>query len=266
MFDEILRASPLMKTEQENCAVRNEMANPRMAESVEQAISPHNLNQPMKPKKEPSYASLSDLGNVVTRIERFATRGTIFSQGDSAETVMYIQKGRVELSVTSKTDKHVVVAILGPRNFFGEACIIGRAPRTKTASALTPTVLQVIKKNEMMRALRAEPALAHRFLCYMVLRNTQVEADLIDQLSQNSEKRLARTLLVLAGKGKGKKLHRFDGISQTTLANMIGTTRSRVNFFMNRFRKLGFIGYDGRLDCNGGIRINTPLLRKSFCK
>jgi CRP/FNR family cyclic AMP-dependent transcriptional regulator len=118
----------------------------------------------------------------------------------------------------------------------------------------------------MIRALKSEPALAHRFLCYMLVRNIRTEEDLIDQLSQSSEKRLARTLLRLAGNGNQSKLNGFAGISQETLATMIGTTRSRVSFFMNRFRKLGFITYHGRLDRNGGIHINTSRLRKAFYK
>jgi CRP/FNR family cyclic AMP-dependent transcriptional regulator len=212
--------------------VRQEMAIPRMAQSARDAISQQDrrLNRPMRSKKERSYATLSDLGGVVTRIEKFATRKTIYSQGQIAETVLYIQKGRVELSVASKADKDAVVAVLGPGNFFGEACLAGQDTRTKTASALAPTVLQVIEKNEMIRALRAEPALSHRFLCYMVLRKTRIEEDLIDQLGPSSEKRLARALLLLAGKGDRSKLHGFAGISQGTLATMIGTTRSRVNF------------------------------------
>jgi CRP/FNR family cyclic AMP-dependent transcriptional regulator len=244
------------------------MAIPRRAPSSRAAIGRENrrLHRPMASKKERAYTTLRNLGNVVTRTEKFRTRETIFSQGDIAETVMYIQRGRVEFAVASKTDKDAVVAILGPGNFFGEACLAGEATRTKTATAITPTVLQVIERNEMIRALHDEPALSHRFLCYMLLRNFRVEEDLIDQLSQSSEKRLARALLLLAGKGNHSKLHGFIGISQGTLATMIGTTRSRVNFFMNRFRKLGFIGYHGRLDRNGGIHINTPLLRKAFCK
>jgi CRP/FNR family transcriptional regulator, cyclic AMP receptor protein len=244
------------------------MAIPRTTQSVRTAISQQNgrSNQPMRSKEERSYATLTDLGSVVTTVKKFATQETIYSQGEVAETVLYIQKGRVELSVASNTDKDAVVAILGPGNFFGEACLAGQATRMKTANALAPTVLQVIEKNEMIRALRAEPALSQRFLCYMVLRKTRIEEDLIDQLSQSSEKRLARALLLLAGKGNGSNLHGFAGISQETLATMIGTTRSRVNFFMNRFRKLGFIGYHGRLDRNGGIHINTSLLRKAFCK
>lgn len=247
---------------------RKETATPRMAPSARAAVGQENprLNGLLASKREPSYATLSDLGNVVTRIEKFATRDIIFSQGDIAETVMYIQRGRVEFAVASGTDKDAVVAILGPGNFFGEGCLAGEATRTKTVTAIAPTVLQVIERDEMIRALHDEPALSHRFLCYMLLRKIRVEEDLIDQLSQSSEKRLARALLLLAGNGNQSKLHGFAGISQATLATMIGTTRSRVNFFMNKFRKLGFIGYHGRLDRNGGIHINTPLLRKAFCK
>lgn len=247
--------------------VSSEMAIPRKAQSVRHAISRQNqrLNPPMRSKEESSYTTLSHLGSVATTTRKFATQETIYSQGEIAETVLYIQKGSVKLSVASKADKDAVVAILGPGNFFGEASLAGQDTRTKTASALAPTVLQVIEKNEMIRALRAEPALSHRFLCYMVLQKTRIEEDLIDQLSQNSEKRLARTLLLLAGKGKSN-LRGFAGISQETLATMIGTTRSRVNFFLNRFRKLGLIGYHGRLDRNGGIHINSSLLRKAFCK
>ena len=245
-----------------------ETAIPGMAQSARAVIGQQNgrRNRPLAFKKERSYATLSDLGKVVTRIEKFATRDIIFSQGDVAETVMYIQRGRVEFAVASKTDKDAVVAILGPGNFFGEACLAGERTRTKTVTAIAPTVLQVIEREEMIRALHDEPALSHRFLCYMLLRKIRVEEDLIDQLSQSSEKRLARALLLLAGNGNHRKLHGFAGISQATLATMIGTTRSRVNFFMNRFRKLGFIGYHGRLDRNGGIHINTPLLRKAFGK
>jgi CRP/FNR family cyclic AMP-dependent transcriptional regulator len=248
--------------------VRKEMAIPRMVRSVRHVMSRLNrrLNQPMRVKKERSYATLSDLGGVETRLEKFATREAVYSQGDIAKTVMYIQKGRVEFSVASKPDNDAVVAILGPGNFFGEACLAGHATRTKTATAIASTVLQVIERKEMIRALHDEPALAHRFLCYMVLRCVRVEEDLIDQLTQTSEQRLARALLLLAGRGKQNKPDGFSGISQSTLATMIGTTRSRVNFFMNRFRKLGFIGYHGRLDRNGGMHINISLLRKAFCK
>src|SRR5580700_7322910 len=244
------------------------MAMQPMAHSAGAPISQQNrrLDHPLTFKKGRSYATLSDLGKVVTRIKKFAAREIIFSQGDIAETVLYIQRGRVEFAVASKTDKDAVVAILGPGNFFGEACLAGEATRTKTVTAIVPTVLQVIEKDEMIRALHDEPALSHRFLCYMLLRKIRVEEDLIDQLSQSSEKRLARALLLLAGERNRSKLHGFAGISQETLATMIGTTRSRVNAFMNKFRRLGLIGYHGRLDRNGGIHINSSRLRKAYCK
>ena len=262
-----------MQTEQEGfhevriSEVKQVMAIPRMAKSVQHALPPQNRrsNQAKRSKKEPSYATLSDLGDVAIRTQNFAMRGTIYSQGDTANTVMYIERGRVELSVASNTHKDAVVAILGPGNFFGEACLAGQATRAKTATAITRVVLQEIEKNEMIRALQADPSLAHRFLCYMVMRKTRIEEDLIGQLTQSSEKRLARALLLLAGRGNQSKPHRFAGISQGTLATMIGTTRARVNFFMNKFRKLGFIQYQGHLDWNGGIHINTFLLRKALC-
>lgn len=262
-----------MLTEQEQLyvarlnEVKQEMAIPPMAKSAQHALRPQNrrVNQAVSSKKERSYVTLSDLGGVVTAIQKFAIRGIIYSQGDSAKTVMYIQKGRVELSVASKSHKDAVVAILGPGNFFGEACLAGQATRMKTATAMTRVVLQEIEKNEMLRGLHADSSLAHRFLCYMVIQKTRIEENLIGQLTQSSEKRLARALLLLAGRGNQSKLHRFAGISQETLATMIGTTRSRVNFFMNKFRELGFIGYEGPLDRNGGIRIDTSRLRKSFC-
>ncbi|MFI5070338.1 MAG: Crp/Fnr family transcriptional regulator [Terriglobales bacterium] len=244
--------------------VTKEMAIPQMAQSVLRALAKQKrrLNQSMTATKANAYATLSDLGGVVTRIEKFSARGNIYSQGDSARTIMYIQRGRVEFSVAaSKTDKQAIVAILGPGNFFGEACLAGHSTRAKTATAMISTVLQVIERNEMIRALRADPALAHRFLCYMLSRNVRTEENLIDQLSQNSEKRLARALLRLAGERNHSKRRRFAGISHETLARMIGTTRARVSFFMNKFRKRGLIGYHGPLDRNGGMHINTSLLR-----
>jgi CRP/FNR family cyclic AMP-dependent transcriptional regulator len=211
-------------------------------------------------------ANPSALDGVVTRFEKFAGRAAIFSQGDIAETVMYIQSGRVKLSVALQTGKQAVVAILQPGDFFGEGCLAGQQTRMETATAIAPTALQVIERNEMIRALHAEPAFSDRFLSYMLSRNIRIEEDLIDQICQCSERRLARALLLLAGQGNQRKLHRFDGISQATLATMIGTTRSRVNLFMNKFRMLGFIKYHGPLDRNGGIHINTSLLAKALCK
>jgi CRP/FNR family transcriptional regulator, cyclic AMP receptor protein len=207
-----------------------------------------------------------DLGGVVTLNQSFAPAGTIFSQGEIAETLMYIQKGRVKLSVASKTHKEAIVAILGPGEFLGEVCLGSQNIRMRTATAIAPTTLQVIERNEMIRALHADRALSYCFLSYLISRNSRLEEDLIDQVSHSSERRLARALLLLAGKGNRRKLHRFTGISQETLATMIGTTRPRVNFFMNKFRKLGFIMYHGRPDQNGEIQINTSLLAKALCK
>jgi CRP/FNR family cyclic AMP-dependent transcriptional regulator len=231
------------------------------------AISPQNreLNQPMKSNIEALPKISFDLGGVVTLNESFATAGTIFSQGDTAETLMYIQKGRVKLAA-SKTHKEAIVAILGPGEFLGEACLGNQKIRVRTATAIAPTTLLVIERNEMIRALHADRALSYCFLSYLLSRNIRLEEDLIDQVSHSSERRLARALLLLAGKGNRRKLHRFAGISQATLATMIGTTRPRVNFFMNKFRKLGFIKYHGRHDQHGEMQINISLLAKALRK
>jgi CRP/FNR family cyclic AMP-dependent transcriptional regulator len=205
-----------------------------------------------------------NLAAVVTTNVTFAPGGTIFSQGDIGETLMYIRRGRVKLSVASKTDNDAVVAILGPGEFLGEVCLGSQKIRMRTATAIAPTALQVIERNEMIRVLRADHALSYRFLSYLLSRNIRLEEDLVDQISHNSESRLARALLLLAGKGNQRKLHRFAGISQGTLATMIGATRPRVNFLMNKFRRLGFIKYRGSLDGNGGMHINTSPLAKAF--
>jgi CRP/FNR family transcriptional regulator, cyclic AMP receptor protein len=222
-------------------------------------------NQPMGFNLEAPPKISFDLGGVATLNASFAPGGTIFSQGDIAETLMYIQTGRVKLSVASKTNKEAIVAILGPGEFLGEACLGSQNIRIRTATAIAPTALQVIERNEMIRALDADHTLSYCFLSYLLSRNIRLEEDLVDQVSHSSEKRLARALLLLAGKGNQRK-HRFAGISQETLATMIGTTRARVNIFMNKFRKSGFIKYRGPLDANGGIRINSSLLAKAFCK
>jgi CRP/FNR family transcriptional regulator, cyclic AMP receptor protein len=248
--------------------VKSEMASLPMAKSTRNTISQQNRrpNQPMRSNMEAPPAISFDLAGVVTLNESLAAGGTIFSQGDIAETLMYIQRGRVKLSVTSKTDKEAIVAILGPCEFLGEACLGSQNIRMGTATAITPTTLQVIERNEMIRALQADRALSYCFLSYLISRNIRLEEDLVDQVSHSSERRLARALVLLAGKGTQRKLHRFAGISQETLATMIGATRSHVNFFMNKFRKLGFIKYHGPLDANGGIRINSSLLAKALHK
>ena len=168
---------------------------------------------------------------------------------------MYIQNGGVKLSVVNEVGKEAVVAILGTSDFFGEGCLAGQDIRMGTATAITPTAILVIEKNEMIRVLHTEHALSDRFMSHMLSRNIRIEEDLIDQLFNSSEKRLARTLLLLARYGKESQPQKMlPQISQEMLAEMIGTTRSRVNFFMNKFRKLGFIQY------NGGLQVHNSLL------
>jgi CRP/FNR family cyclic AMP-dependent transcriptional regulator len=196
-----------------------------------------------------------DSAGVARKVSEFRRGETIFSQGDLGKNVLYIQSGGVKLSVVNETGKEAVVAILGPGDFFGEGCLAGQPIRMGTATAITPTTALVIEKNEMIRVLHAEHEFSDRFIAYMLVRNIRVEQDLIDQLFNSSEKRLARTLLLLARYGKQDHPQRLlPKVSQETLAEMIGTTRSRVNFFMNKFRKLGFIKY------NGGLQINSSLL------
>ena len=168
---------------------------------------------------------------------------------------MYIQKGGVRLSVVNEVGKEAVVAMLGAGDFFGEGCLAGQAVHMGTATAITTTTVLVIEKQEMVRVLHTEHEFSDRFLSHMLVRNIRIEADLVDQLFNSSEKRLARTLLLLARYGEQDKPQKVVAkISQETLAEMIGTTRSRVNFFMNKFKKLGFIKY------NGGLHIDTSLL------
>jgi CRP-like cAMP-binding protein len=183
----------------------------------------------------------------------------VFTQGDSCNSVMYIQKGGVKLSVLSKTGREAVVAMLGPSDFFGEGCLAGQTIRIGTATAITPTTVLEISKNQMVKVLHEQHALSDRFIAHMLSRNVRIEQDLIDQLFNSSEKRLARALLLLARYGKQEKPRQVVAkISQETLSEMVGTTRSRVNFFMNKFKKLGFIEYNGDLDA--GIQINSSLL------
>ena len=188
-------------------------------------------------------------------VGRFAAKETIFAQGDPAKCVIYIQEGGVKLSVVNEVGKEAVVAILGPGDFFGEACLAGQPICMGTATAIAPTTVLAIEKSEMIRVLHGEHEFSDRFIAYMVARNIRVEEDLVDQLFNSSEKRLARTLLLLARYGlPGHTQKILPNVSQETLAEMIGTTRSRVNYFMNKFRKLGFIQYDGQ------IRVNDSLL------
>ena len=201
-----------------------------------------------------TQAYLDSVG-VARKVVEYRRSEKAYSQGDPPTDVMYIQKGEIKLSVVNKVGKEAVVAILGPDDFFGEGCLARESVRRETAAALTPATVLAIQKNEMIRMLHAERAFADRFITYMLERNGRIEEDLIDQLFNSSEKRLARTLLQLTRYGSQEEPQKMlPKVSQETLAGMIGTTRSRVNFFMIKFRKLGFIGYDG------GLHINPSLL------
>jgi CRP-like cAMP-binding protein len=181
----------------------------------------------------------------------------VFSQGDAADDIRYLQKGAIKLSVLSRIGKEAVVAMLGPGDFFGEGVLTGQTLRMGTATAVVACSVLSIEKDAMVRLLHGQPAFSDRFITYMLARNIRIEADLVDQLFNSSEKRLARVLLLLARYGEVNPVNpqrHVPRLSQETLAEMIGATRSRVNFFMNKFRKLGFIEY------NGGIKINPSLL------
>ena len=196
-----------------------------------------------------------DSAGVARKVAEFKKKETIFSQGDPCRSVFYIQKGGVRLSVVNESGKEAVVAVLGPGDFVGEGCLAGQPIRIGTATAVAPTTALVIEKSEMVRVLHCEHEFSDRFITFMLARNIRIEEDLVDQLFNSSEKRLARTLLLLARYGKEDKLQRvLPKVSQEMLAEMVGTTRSRVNFFMNKFRKLGFIKY------NGGLQIDNSLL------
>ena len=199
-------------------------------------------------------AAIDWAGIRVRRVE-YDAGATIFTQGDPASSVMYVAHGTVRLSVLSHAGKEAVIAVLDSNHFFGEGCLVGQPHRMATASALAACTIIIVEKPEMVRQLHARPAFADRFLTHMLTRNIRIEEDLIDQLFNSSEKRLARTLLLLARYGAPGASHRtLPRVSQETLAEMVGTTRSRVNFFMNKFRKLGFIQY------NGGLKVNNSLL------
>ena len=195
-----------------------------------------------------------DSSGIRRKISKYSRSTVVFSQGDPAADVFYVQLGSIKLSVLSRTGKEAVVAILGPGDFFGEGCLASQPRRMATASALSASTVLVIEKNQMQDMIHDEPALAERFLTHMLARNIRIEEDLIDQLFNSSEKRLARALLLLARYGKVDQPLTLPKLSQETLAEIVGTTRSRVNFFMNKFRELGFIEY------NGKIKVNSSLL------
>lgn len=210
-----------------------------------------------KTKKKTAFDAqiFLDSAGVARKVVEFPIKATIYAQGEPANTVMYIQKGRVKLSVIHESGKEAVVAVLGPDDFLGEGCLTGQPIRMSTATAIAPTALLMIEKQEMNRVLHEEHELSDRFISYMLARNIRVEEDLVDQLFNSTEKRLARTLLLLARYGKENQPEKVvPKISQEVLAEMIGTTRSRVNLFMNKFKKLGFIRY------NGGLYVDSSLL------
>jgi len=207
----------------------------------------------------PSFNAQSflDSAGIAKTVTAYGRGETIFTQGDACRHVLYIQSGGVKLSVLSKTGREAVVAMLGPGDFFGEGCLAGQPVRMGSATAITPSAILLVGKRKMIRLLHRQHAMSDRFISHMLSRNIRIEEDLIDQLFNSSEKRLARALLLLARYGKQDKPARVvPRISQETLAEMIGTTRSRVNFFLNKFKRLGFIEYNGEIP----LRINGSLL------
>jgi len=196
-----------------------------------------------------------DSSGVSRKVVEFRPRDVVFAQGDPSDSVMYIQQGSVKISVLSEAGKEAVIAMLGPGEFFGEGALAAQPVRMATATAMGAARILVIEKQQMIRLLHKQHDLSDRFITYILARNIRVEEDLVDHLFNSSEKRLARTLLLLARYGKEEESTQvLPKVSQEVLAEMVGTTRSRVNFFMNRFKKLGFIEY------NGGLKVNASLL------
>jgi CRP/FNR family transcriptional regulator, cyclic AMP receptor protein len=214
----------------------------------------------MATKNQPSFDPKSFLAKVGEgrSIWEYRAEQIVFSQGDPADAVFYIQSGKVKLTVVSKQGKEAVIAMLGTNDFFGEGCLAGQAQRIATAATMADSAIVRLEKAAIVRVIQEEPAFAGMFIAHLLARAIRVEADLVDQLFNSSEKRLARVLLLLANFGKEEKPEPILAtISQETLAEMIGTTRSRVSFFMNKFRKMGFIDYNGG---NGGIEVHSSLL------
>jgi len=195
-----------------------------------------------------------DSAGLGRKVAKFRGKETVFTQGDPAKQVMYIQEGGAKLTVVNESGKAAVVAILGPGDFLGEGCLAGQSNYLVTATTISSTSVLVIERDEMIRALHEEHEFSDRFIAYMLARNIRVEEDLIDQLFNSSEKRLARTLLLLARYGvPGHPQKSLPKVSQEMLAEMVGTTRSRINFFMNKFRKLGFIQYNGEIQVHDSL-------------
>jgi CRP-like cAMP-binding protein len=210
----------------------------------------------MKSKRPPALepAPAVDWADLPRQRLECEAGGIIFAQGDPATSVMYVERGAARLSVLSHAGKEAVVALLEVGHFFGEGCLAGQTRRMATATAMAPSTIVAVERADMVRHLHASPAFADRFLSHMLARNIRIEQDLVDQLFNSTEKRLARTLLLLARYGQPEASHRaLPKLSQETLAQMVGTTRSRVNFFMNKFRSLGFIDYGGDLKINNAL-------------
>ena len=210
----------------------------------------------MKSKARPPFDSKALLAAVpdgrTTRA--YPKSDVVFSQGDPADAVFFVQEGKVKLTVLSRQGKQAVIALVGPGDFFGEGCLAGQPRRMATASALTECSLMRLAKQTMVQALHREPVFAKSFTTYLLSRNIRMAEDLVDQLFNSSEKRLARILLLLANFGKeGRPEPVVPKISQETLAEMVGTTRSRISFFMNKFRKMGFVEYNGRLEIHSSL-------------
>lgn len=211
----------------------------------------------MAPRKKPPFDAqvFLESAGLGKQVVTYARKEVVFSQGGPCDSVMYLRSGGVQLSVLSHSGKEAVVATLGPGDFLGEGALAGHPVRLETATATTPATVLAVPKRQMIRLLHSQRAFSDRFITHMLVRNARLEADLVDQLFNSSEKRLARTLLLLARYGNGDKpLGKLPKISQETLAEMVGTTRSRVNFFMNKFKKLGFVEY------NGGLKVHPSLL------
>jgi CRP-like cAMP-binding protein len=207
-------------------------------------------------KTKPAFDAQAFLesAGVARKIVEYRHSEVIFSQNDACESIMYLQHGNVKLSVLSKTGREAIVAMVGAGDFFGEGCLAGQPVRMATATAIAPSAILIVEKEAMVRLLHRQHALSDRFISHMLTRNIRIEEDLVDQLFNCSEKRLARTLLLLARYGQQDAPQRsVPRISQKTLAEMVGTTRSRVNFFMNKFKRLGFIEDNGRLTINSSL-------------
>jgi CRP/FNR family transcriptional regulator, cyclic AMP receptor protein len=220
-------------------------------------MSPSNGKSKIMSRKKAAFDAQAflDSAGLSRKVRQFKRAEIVFSQGAAAESVMYIQEGGVKITAVSASGKEAIIAILGPGEFFGEGCLAGQTVRMGNATAITASTVLVIDKKEMQHVLHEQHDLSDLFINFVLTRNIRVEEDLVDQLFNSTEKRLARTLLLLARYGKQDHPQRvLPKVSQETLAEMIGTTRTRVNLFMNKFRKLGFIKY------NGGIEINTSLL------